>query len=957
MPNRANRILRAAKAFAAVLLILCFLITVPACGSARLSAPTGVNINQLDLSLNWNGVPEAAYYTIRIRGDMDDEILSSNNYYNLDRLSEGTYTISVRAEAGANSGYSSSRWSETIEFVRPHESGMTFTLTDNNTAFEVSGIGTASGDIVIPDTYRGLPVTSIGANAFMSTTASTSSVTSVTFGSNVKRIGDYAFANCSKLTQLTLPEGLESIGAYAFQSCRGITGTITIPDSVTEMGDRAFQFCRELTGVVVGSGLTAISSHAFDNCTALTSVNISPNVTVIGDGAFLQCTSLSEIYTGDGVTEIGDQAFSGCTALRDVTFGEMTQTIGSQAFYGCTALNGTALPDSVTEIGSGAFYGCTALKTFEPGKNIGKIGSDAFYASGLWEKDGDNNIYVGNWFVGTDFDTEQYTVVAPRAGTVGIADGAYRGLTFGSTLILPDSVKYIGESAFADTVFAAGIAIGSGAEVIYDGAFEKSQVTQIILGALDINAADRQGESSLRDIGNEAFRGCAQLTRVTIPDSVVRIGSNAFRESGLWTESSAAIYAGDWLVGYNDSGESAYVTIAQNTAGIADYTFYQKSSVAQVQLPESVKHIGMGAFSGCINLFAVNLPEGITEIPDYAFYRCTYLQLPELPSTLTRIGRSAFYMCALGNQIDDTDTDDILEIPDSVTEIGDYAFFKCGYTYEDPDATGETVDRLKNGGIDSVIIGDNVTYFGEYAFYGMASLKQVTIGANVEKIGQKTFYNCEELATVIFGKSLKSIGARAFYGCSSLRTAILPSTVREIGDYAFYKCEAMTEADLGSAESIGVSAFLGCKSLTGVTLPSELKSIGSQAFRNCSSLTSITLGQNVASIGAHAFYGCSQLSVYAAADEPPADWNSRWNSSYRAVVWGSGLSEEGWLTGFILDGNITDLSATTKLSAPVRDGYVFGGFATEMNGEAVYDLDDIENIPEGTVLYAVWSAK
>ncbi len=955
MPHKANRIFRALRAMAAMILVLCFLAVLPACGEQRLATPTGLNVNQLDLSLSWNGVKDAAYYTVRIRGETNDDILSSESSYKLDRLPEGSYTISVRAHAGSAAGLSDSRWSQSIKFERPHEPGMTFSLIDSNTAFEITGQGTASGDIVIPDTYRGLPVTSIGANAFMGSVTSGSTVTSVTFGSNVKNIGDYAFANCTKLTRLTLPEGLESIGDYAFQLCSGISGTVAIPDSVTHVGQYAFQNCR-MTSLNIGSGLTEISAHAFDGCSALTSAELPANVTAIGESAFAKCTSLREVSTGANVTTIGAQAFSGCTALEKLTLGERTQTIGSQAFYGCTKLANAEMPSSLTEIGSGAFYGCTALTGFVMGENVAKIGANAFTGSGMWTADADNNVYAGNWLLGVDASKENAAISAPREGTVGIADSAYEGLTFTRTMQLPDSVKYIGEDAFADTT-ATSVALGSGAEVIYDGAFENSGVKTIVLGAVDSGAAGNLGESSLRDIGERAFYGCEQLTSITVPSTVERIGYNAFRNSGMWLTSQAAIYAGDWLVGYNASGSTS-VNLTQGTVGIADYTFIYKSEIMSVQLPETVEHIGRGAFYDCSNLFTVNLPEGLEEIPDYAFYGCTYLQLPELPSTLKRIGTSAFYGCALGNQINDTDTEDILEIPESVTEIGTRAFFGCGYTYEDPDATGDEADRIKNGGIDAVIIGDNVTTIGDFAFYGMASLKQVTIGAKVERIGEKTFYNCKELTTVTFGNSIKSIGPRAFYGCSSLRAAVLPPSVTEIGDYAFYKCTSLAEADLGSAKSIGTSAFLGCTSLSALTLPAELESIGAQAFRNCSSLTSLTIGENVADIGAHAFYGCTKLSLYAAAEEPAEGWNKWWNSSYRAVVWGCELSEEGWLTAFEAgDGRITDLSATVTLSAPVREGYVFKGFATKKDGEVVYTLATVATAPAGTMLYAVWAAE
>ena len=105
MPKRAFSITGLLKLLVVAVLAVCMLAAAAGCGAPRLSTPSGLNINELDLTLNWNDVSGAAYYTVRIRGnDVDDEVLASNNSYSLERYAPGGYTVSVRAEAGAQRG-------------------------------------------------------------------------------------------------------------------------------------------------------------------------------------------------------------------------------------------------------------------------------------------------------------------------------------------------------------------------------------------------------------------------------------------------------------------------------------------------------------------------------------------------------------------------------------------------------------------------------------------------------------------------------------------------------------------------------------------------------------------------------------------------------------------------------------------------------------------------------------
>ncbi len=269
-----------------------------------------------------------------------------------------------------------------------------FELNDDGDSYcLVSYNGTAS-KAIIPSTYLGKPVTSIGDCAFYKC----SSLTSVTIGNSVTSIGNYAFCECSSLTSITIPDSVTSIGNYAFCECISLT-SITIPDSVTSISENAFCNCISLTNITIGNGVTNIGSYAFYNCYKLLEVYNLSSLNIIAGlydngyvgyyalGVYTDINTPSKLWTNsDGYTfyENGDTCYlvwytgyDSKLTLPDNCNGK-NYAINKNAFYNCSNLTSVTIPNSVTNIGSSAFWYCSRLTSITIPNSIMRIRRDAF---------------------------------------------------------------------------------------------------------------------------------------------------------------------------------------------------------------------------------------------------------------------------------------------------------------------------------------------------------------------------------------------------------------------------------------------------------------------------------------------------------------------------------------------------------------------------------------------------
>ncbi|MBQ6380073.1 MAG: leucine-rich repeat protein [Clostridia bacterium] len=451
----------------------------------------------------------------------------------------------------------------------------------------------------------------------------------------------------------------------------------------------------------------------------------------------------------------------------------------------------------------------------------------------------------------------------------------------------------------------------------------------------------------ITSIGRMVFEKCENLTSVSIPSTIERVGDMSF-------------YNCTSLPSLNFAGIDKDVDIGEDA-------FAYCSNLQSCILPESLDILTSGAFYACEKLGRITIPDSVTLIGAHAFYQCKSLTNVEIPHAVKHIGYYAFGYTGLES----------LSIPANVTELQTNIVVGCdalksitvdenNEKYDSRDNCNAIIDKTEDeliAGCQTTKIPGTVKVIDSGAFYACTNLGSIKIPASVIEIEQGAFEN----------SGYYNNKANWNNGLLYMDTWLVDA---EAGAYA--KKLTIKSGTTGIARAVfGKESWYGTNSpLTAVGLPTSIKHINIGAFDECNALKDVYYGgspaqfkniqidiQNDALLAAkiHYYHNAKKLMVFQCTARTAVAQKVEWNKVAGAIAYQVQISNAAgnkWATYYnVVNGTsavFKNLQPGTNYKFRVRYTY------KALNGKTVFSAWKYllsPTLPRGTTLTRLTGGK
>ena len=500
-------------------------------------------------------------------------------------------------------------------------------------------------------------------------------------------------------------------------------------------------------------------------------------ITGLKEGVSDTSIVIPETIDGMPVVEIGPKAFEFST-ITDIKIGINIRKIEKEAFAHCRKLNSVTWNCKCNAIPDKCFYRCTELKKFDF-TAIKRVGQYAFGESGLQE------VYIPQ------------NIEMIGIGAFNICSKLHSVTWNGTCDVIPTSCFYLC-SNLKSFNFSAIKKVGQ-------YAFGESGLQEVCL------------PKNIEIIENEAFSGCSELHSVTwnckcnaIPancfyecvnlkvfdfSTIKEVGQYAFYKSGLQEVRLPKNIEIIYERAFGECCELQSVKWNCKCDAIPDYCFCNCTKLKQCEFL-GIQKIGRYAFErSCLQ--EVDLPETIKEVSVGAFRKCGELQSATWPHKCDVIPADCFAGCLKLTQFDFS----------NAKKIEQYAF--------------------GNSGLQEVRLQKNIESISNEAFCGCSKLHSVTWRCQCDVIPNACFERCSNLKQFDLS-NVKKIEAYAF-GRSGL-TSVTLSKKNEVDQNCFAYCNDLEKIEWLSDRNIEKNIFAECKNIKEIFISDSVMDIAVDAF-------------------------------------------------------------------------------------------------------------------------------